>query len=74
MDTGSAIKGKYRFDFAVFDKNFANKLGANYWDVYLVKMGNGKLKTSLYKKAPKRSAYWHFFFYDFLICDFLLFY
>jgi len=44
MDTGSAIKGKYRFDFAVFDKNFANKLGANYWDVYLVKMGNGKVE------------------------------
>lgn len=43
MDTGSAIKGKYRFDFAVFDKNFAIKLGQDYWDVYLVKLGNGKV-------------------------------
>jgi 3D (Asp-Asp-Asp) domain-containing protein len=44
MDTGSAIKGKNRFDFAVFDRNFANKLGTGYWDVYLVKMGNGKVE------------------------------
>lgn len=44
MDTGSAIKGKYRFDFAVFDRNFANKLGTDYWDVYLVKLGNGKVE------------------------------
>lgn len=44
MDTGSAIKGKNRFDFAVFDKNFAYKLGSDYWDVYLVKMGNGKVE------------------------------
>lgn len=44
MDTGSAIKGKNRFDFAVFDKNFAYKLGTDYWDVYLVKMGNGKVE------------------------------
>lgn len=43
MDTGSAIKGKNRFDFAVFDKNFANKLGSSYYDVYLVKLGNGKV-------------------------------
>ena len=43
MDTGSAIKGKNRFDFAVFDRNFAYKLGTGYWDVYLVKMGNGKV-------------------------------
>jgi 3D (Asp-Asp-Asp) domain-containing protein len=41
MDTGSAIKGKNRFDFAVFDKDFANTLGAKYWDVYLVKLGKG---------------------------------
>ncbi|MHB8064936.1 MAG: 3D domain-containing protein, partial [Ruminiclostridium sp.] len=27
MDTGSAIKGKKRFDFAVLDKDFANELG-----------------------------------------------
>lgn len=26
MDTGSAVKGKYRFDYAVFDKDFAYKL------------------------------------------------
>ncbi|NLP14227.1 MAG: hypothetical protein GX383_07130 [Clostridium sp.] len=44
MDTGSAIKGKYRFDFAVFDRNFAKQLGTNYWDVYLVKLGNGKVE------------------------------
>jgi 3D (Asp-Asp-Asp) domain-containing protein len=37
MDTGSAVKGKYRFDFAVFDKDFANKLGRKDWNVYLVK-------------------------------------
>ncbi|AEV68286.1 3D domain-containing protein [Acetivibrio clariflavus] len=44
MDTGSAIKGRNRFDFAVFDKNFAKQLGSSYWDVYLVKMGNGKVE------------------------------
>jgi 3D (Asp-Asp-Asp) domain-containing protein len=44
MDTGSAIKGKYRFDFAVFDKNFAAKMGKDYWDVYLVKLGDGKIE------------------------------
>jgi len=44
MDTGSAIKGKNRFDFAVFDKKFAYKLGTDYWDVYLVKMGNGNVE------------------------------
>jgi len=43
MDTGSAIKGKYRFDFAVFDKKFANVLGSREWDVYLVKLGNGSV-------------------------------
>lgn len=41
MDTGGSVKGKYRFDFAVFDKEFARILGARKWDVYLVKMGNG---------------------------------
>ncbi len=41
MDTGSAIKGKQRFDFAVFDKGFAKSLGAKKWDVYLVKLGKG---------------------------------
>ncbi len=42
MDTGSAIKGKNRFDFAVFDKKFAQTLGVRKWDVHLVKMGDGK--------------------------------
>lgn len=37
MDTGSAVKGKYRFDYAVFDKSFAYKLGRRNWKVYLVK-------------------------------------
>ena len=41
MDTGSAIKGKNRFDFAVFDRNFAKTLGSRHWDVYLVKQGKG---------------------------------
>jgi 3D (Asp-Asp-Asp) domain-containing protein len=44
MDTGSAIKGKYRFDFSVFDKKFAQKLGSRKWDVYLVKLGAGLVK------------------------------
>ncbi len=48
MDTGSAIKGKKRFDFAVLDKNFAKKLGQEYYDVYLVKMGNGKINNSTF--------------------------
>lgn len=37
MDTGSAVKGKYRFDYAVFDKDYALKLGRKNWKVYLVK-------------------------------------
>lgn len=44
MDTGNAVKGKKRFDFAVFDKKFAFALGTKMWDVYLVKMGTGKVK------------------------------
>ena len=36
MDTGSAVKGKYRFDYAVFDKSFALKLGRRKWKVYKV--------------------------------------
>jgi 3D (Asp-Asp-Asp) domain-containing protein len=36
MDTGSAVKGKYRFDYAVFDKKFALKLGRQDWKVYKV--------------------------------------
>lgn len=43
MDTGSAIKGKYRFDFSVLDKKFAQELGVKKWDVYLVKLGNGNV-------------------------------
>lgn len=43
MDTGSAIKGKYRFDFSVLDKKFAQELGTRKWDVYLVKLGNGNV-------------------------------
>ena len=45
MDTGSAIKGKYRFDFSVFDKNFAKQLGSRKWEVYLVKLGTGSAKN-----------------------------
>ncbi len=44
MDTGNKIKGKNRFDIAVFDRDFAKLLGSRYWDVYLVKMGNGKVE------------------------------
>jgi len=44
MDSGSAIKGKYRFDFSVFDKEFAKKLGSRKWEVYLVKLGTGNVK------------------------------
>ncbi|MBO5143451.1 MAG: hypothetical protein J6C46_10790 [Clostridia bacterium] len=36
MDTGSMVKGKYRFDYAVFDKDYAYKLGRKNWKVYLV--------------------------------------
>ena len=36
MDTGNAVKGKYRFDYAVFDKQYALKLGRRKWKVYLV--------------------------------------
>ena len=37
MDTGSAIKGKYRFDYAVFDKKYALHIGRRKYKVYLVK-------------------------------------
>lgn len=47
MDTGSAIKGAKRFDFAVLDKGFAFQLGEQYYDVYLVKLGNGKIDESI---------------------------
>ena len=47
MDTGSAIKGKNRFDFAVLDRKFAYQLGEEYYDVYLVKLGNGKIDASI---------------------------
>ncbi len=35
-DTGGGVKGKYRFDYAVFDKDFALLLGRRKWKVYLV--------------------------------------
>lgn len=44
MDTGSAVKGKYRFDFSVLDRGFAMQLGSRKWDVYLVRMGDGNVK------------------------------
>lgn len=44
MDTGASIKGRNRFDFAVFDKKFANILGKKYWEVYLVRIGNGNVE------------------------------
>lgn len=47
MDTGSAIKGAKRFDFAVLDREFAFELGEQYYDVYLVKLGNGKIDESI---------------------------
>lgn len=37
MDTGNMVKGKYRFDYAVFDRDYALKLGRKKWKVYLVK-------------------------------------
>ena len=37
MDTGNMVKGQYRFDYAVFDKDYALKLGRKKWKVYLVK-------------------------------------
>lgn len=43
MDTGSAVKGKYRFDFSVLDRKFAQGLGSRKWDVYLVKLGKGSV-------------------------------
>jgi len=47
MDTGGLIKGRNRFDIAVFDKKFAKKLGKGYWDVYLVKYGNGRVQDTI---------------------------
>ena len=43
MDTGGAVKGKYRFDFSVLNKKFAQQLGSRKWDVYLVKLGKGNI-------------------------------
>lgn len=37
MDTGNAVKGRNRFDYAVFDRDYALKLGRRNWEVYLVK-------------------------------------
>lgn len=36
MDTGNAVKGEKRFDYAVFDKEYALELGRRNWKVYLV--------------------------------------
>ncbi len=36
MDTGSAVKGKYRFDYAVFDKKYALQIGRRKYKTYLV--------------------------------------
>lgn len=43
MDTGSGVKGKYRFDYSVLSKEYARQLGTRKWEVYLVKLGKGKL-------------------------------
>jgi Uncharacterized protein conserved in bacteria len=43
MDTGSGVKGKYRFDFSVLNRDFAKQLGTRKWDVYLVKLGDGDI-------------------------------
>lgn len=43
MDTGTGVWGKNRFDFAVFDRSFALTLGQRYWEVYLIRMGNGRV-------------------------------
>jgi 3D (Asp-Asp-Asp) domain-containing protein len=44
MDTGGMIKGRNRMDLAIFDKESVNNFGIRYMDVYLVKLGNGKVK------------------------------
>lgn len=49
MDTGSKVKGKNRFDFAVFDKKFAYALGKKSWEVYLVKRGDGRVDLDMFK-------------------------
>lgn len=36
MDTGSAVKGKYRFDYAVFDRDYAFQIGRRKYKVYMV--------------------------------------
>lgn len=43
MDTGGAIKGKNRIDFAVLDKEFALEIGRKKFEVYLISLGNGKI-------------------------------
>lgn len=50
MDTGGAVKGKKRFDFAVFDRKFANALGTREWDVYLIKRGSGRVDVNFLKE------------------------
>lgn len=43
MDTGGAIKGKNRMDFAVLDRDFAKKIGRKSFEVYLISLGSGKV-------------------------------
>lgn len=43
MDTGGAIKGRNRIDFAVLDKEFAKQIGRKKFEVYLISLGNGKV-------------------------------
>ncbi len=37
MDTGSAVKGRNRFDYAVFDVDYAKQIGRRKYKTYLVK-------------------------------------
>lgn len=46
MDSGGAIKGRNRFDFAVLDKEFAKRIGVRKFEVYLIKLGNGKVEET----------------------------
>lgn len=48
MDSGSAIKGKNRFDFAVLDREFAKKIGKRQFEVYLIKIGTGRINEIIF--------------------------
>lgn len=43
MDTGGAIKGRNRMDFAVLDREFAKRIGRKKFEVYLISLGDGKV-------------------------------